>query len=46
MKKKPILFVDPLNGPYKKIQEAIDAAEPGCKILVVSGLYRDNIVIT
>lgn len=37
--------VDPENGPYKTIQDAIDAAEPGGVIKIAPGLYSDNIVI-
>jgi len=37
--------VDPENGPYKTIQDAIDAAEPGGVIKIAPGLYSDNLVI-
>lgn len=36
---------DPENGPYKTIQEAINAANPGGVIKISPGLYSDNLVI-
>ena len=36
---------DPETSPYKTIQEAVDAAEPGSVIKVAPGLYSDNLVI-
>ncbi|KAL4497849.1 hypothetical protein ABPG72_000604 [Tetrahymena utriculariae] len=38
-------IVDSESGPYKTIQEAIDAAEPGSTIKIAPGLYNDNIYI-
>ena len=39
------LVVDPNNGPYYNIKEAVKAAKPYSKILVEKGLYTDNLVI-
>lgn len=39
-------ILDAESGPYKTIQEAIDAAEPGSVIKVAPGLYSDNLTIT
>lgn len=39
-------MIDAESGPYKSIQEAIDAAEPNCIIKVAPGLYSDNLMIT
>lgn len=38
-------LIDPDAGPYKTIQEAINAAEPGASIKIAPGLYTDNLVI-
>ena len=38
-------WLDPENGPYKTIQEAIDAAEPGNVIKISPGLYNNGLVI-
>ena len=40
------MILDAESGPYKTIQEAIDAAEPGSVIKVAPGLYSDNLTIT
>lgn len=40
-----VLHVVPGNGPYQTIQEAVNAATPGCKILVASTLYTQPIYI-
>ena len=37
---------DITNGPYKTINEAIQAAEPGGIILVSQGRYMESLVIT
>ena len=44
-KKSMNLEVDLQNGPYKKIQEAIDAATPGSTIIINQGLYVENLMI-
>jgi parallel beta-helix repeat protein len=42
-----MLIVDPKgSGDYRKINEAIDAARPNQKILVKSGTYREQILLT
>ncbi len=42
-----VLIVDPRGtGNYRKINEAIDAARPNQKILVKSGTYREQILLT
>lgn len=42
---KATYIVDAESGPYKTIQEAIGAAEPGSVIKVAPGLYSDNLII-
>ena len=42
----PTYIVDAESGPYKSIQEAIDAAEPHSRIKLAAGLYSDNLVIS
>ncbi len=37
---------DMVNGPYKTINEAIAAAEPGGIILVNQGKYAESLIIT
>jgi len=37
---------DAINGPYKTINEAIEAAEPGGMILISQGRYVESLVIT
>lgn len=39
------LEVDPANGMYKKIGEAIAVAQPGCEIRIASGLYTENVEV-
>lgn len=43
--KYTIIKIDSESGPYKTIQEAINAAEPGSTIKIAPGLYNDNIYI-
>lgn len=38
-------IVDSESGPYKTIQEAVQAAEPGSIIRIAPGLYSSNIRI-
>jgi pectin methylesterase-like acyl-CoA thioesterase len=38
--------VDHLNGPYYTIQNAIDEASSDSHILVETGLYKENLIIT
>jgi len=42
---KATYIVDAESGPFKTIQEAIDAAEPGSVIKIAPGLYSTNILI-
>lgn len=39
------LVVDREQGPYRSIQEAVEAAAPNTEIRIASGLYPDNVVI-
>ena len=41
-----IMNVNAEKGPYTSIAAAVKVANPHSTILVASGLYRDNIVIT
>jgi parallel beta-helix repeat protein len=42
----PTIVVDAMHrGDYPTLQAAVEAAEPGCRILVRPGLYREGIVI-
>jgi pectin methylesterase-like acyl-CoA thioesterase len=41
-----VYVVDQKVGPYKKIQEAIDACVAGSTIEINSGLYQENLYIT
>ena len=41
-----MLLIDMASGPYKTINEAIAAAEPGGIILVKQGKYNESLVIT
>ena len=40
-----LYIVDKETGPYRKIQEAIDAAEPSSLIKISEGFYEENLVI-
>lgn len=37
---------DAVSGPYKTINEAIEAAEPGGMILISQGKYMESLMIT
>jgi len=41
----PVLIVDPMprHGDYTTITKAIEAAEPGTRILIHPGLYKENL---
>ncbi|CAG9314808.1 unnamed protein product [Blepharisma stoltei] len=41
-----VLRVVPWKGPFFTIQEAINAASPGTRIMIASGLYTQNITIS
>lgn len=43
---KATYIVDAESGPYKTIQEAVEAADQGSVIKVAPGLYSDNLIIT
>jgi pectin methylesterase-like acyl-CoA thioesterase len=42
---KNLFVVDMKYGPYKLIQQAIDAATPGSNIKIAKGEYYENLVI-
>ena len=42
---RKILYVNQRKGPYRKISEAVKAADPDTNILVDGGLYRENVLI-
>lgn len=44
-KEKVAYVVDPIEGPYFKIQDAIDAAENNSLIQIAQGLYVENLRI-
>lgn len=43
----PILIVDPFpgRGDHTKIMDAVDAAEPGTRILIRPGLYKEALIL-
>ena len=43
---KIIYVVNQDTGPYRSIQSAINAAEPGSVIKIDPGLYQENLLIT
>lgn len=40
-----VCFLAGPGTPYPTLQEAVEAAEPGCTVLMLSGEYRENVTI-